>query len=278
MSYDSNVNDAGQTYYIRIRGRVLGPFDVERLKLMRDRGLFGRAHEVSTDRQTWKPAASIEKQLVGSTSSRQSQEEDDAFNDLLSDAPPSPSVKPPPLAGGKWYYSLGGEQFGPVNLVEVRGLVQTGQLTASDLVWKEGTPDWRTVDEVEELRAAPRSMTSLADSGSGRSAGQMSAFCRACGSGIDMRAEVCPNCGVRQHASPASGTGAGRNGRSRVATALLAFFLGGLGAHHFYLGNILLGLIYLLFCWTFLPALIAFVEFIVFLCMSDETFNAKYNR
>jgi len=41
---------------------------------------------------------------------------------------------------------------------------------------------------------------------------------------------------------------------------LLAFFLGGLGVHHFFLGRNVLGAVYLLFCWTFVPAMIAFVE------------------
>jgi TM2 domain-containing membrane protein YozV len=41
---------------------------------------------------------------------------------------------------------------------------------------------------------------------------------------------------------------------------LLTFFLGGFGAHHFYLGKTLLGLLYLCFFWTFIPALVAFVE------------------
>jgi TM2 domain-containing membrane protein YozV len=41
--------------------------------------------------------------------------------------------------------------------------------------------------------------------------------------------------------------------------ALLAFFLGGLGIHRFYL-NDLWGIAYLVFCWTFIPAIIALVE------------------
>jgi|GEM_PF-2253137 len=41
---------------------------------------------------------------------------------------------------------------------------------------------------------------------------------------------------------------------------LLTFFLGGLGAHRFYLNQTGSALIYLFFCWTFIPALIAFFE------------------
>lgn len=41
---------------------------------------------------------------------------------------------------------------------------------------------------------------------------------------------------------------------------LFTFFLGGIGAHHFYLGNTGRGVVCALFFWTFIPALIAFFE------------------
>jgi TM2 domain-containing membrane protein YozV len=41
---------------------------------------------------------------------------------------------------------------------------------------------------------------------------------------------------------------------------LLTFFLGGLGGHRFYMGQVVVGLLYLLFCWTFIPAIMAFIE------------------
>lgn len=95
-------------------------------------------------------------------------------------------------------------------------------------------------------------------------------FCHACGAQIDTRAEICPKCGVRQRAV------ASATGRNRVTAALLALLLGGLGAHKFYLGNSGLGVLYLLFCWTFVPAVIALIEGIMFLSMSDQDFAAKY--
>lgn len=64
--------------------------------------------------------------------------------------------------------------------------------------------------------------------------------------------------------------------KNRIIAAILAFFLGGFGVHKFYLGQIGWGIVYLIFCWTFIPALVAFIEFIIYLCTSDEDFARKY--
>jgi TM2 domain-containing membrane protein YozV len=48
--------------------------------------------------------------------------------------------------------------------------------------------------------------------------------------------------------------------KDRMAALLLTLFLGGLGAHRFYLGEIKLGVVYLVFCITLIPAVVAFVE------------------
>ena len=42
-----------------------------------------------------------------------------------------------------------------------------------------------------------------------------------------------------------------------------ALLVGGIGVHKFYAGRVGLGIVYLLFCWTFIPALIALIEGIV---------------
>ncbi|WP_379969475.1 TM2 domain-containing protein [Epilithonimonas sp. UC225_85] len=65
--------------------------------------------------------------------------------------------------------------------------------------------------------------------------------------------------------------------KSKSTTAILALFLGGLGIHRFYLGQNGMGLLYLLFFWTFIPALIAFFDFLIFIFMSEDNFNYKYN-
>lgn len=55
------------------------------------------------------------------------------------------------------------------------------------------------------------------------------------------------------------------NRKSKWVAFFLALFLGGIGAHKFYEGKIILGIIYLVFCWTGVSAFIAFIETIIIL-------------
>ena len=97
-------------------------------------------------------------------------------------------------------------------------------------------------------------------------------FCRGCGKEIHSSAVSCPACGAPQGQS----TGGQGSGKNKVTAALFAFFLGGFGGHKFYLGNVGSGLLYLFFCWTFIPAIVSFIEFIMYLSMTDEAFAQKY--
>jgi TM2 domain-containing membrane protein YozV len=65
--------------------------------------------------------------------------------------------------------------------------------------------------------------------------------------------------------------------KNKTVAALLALFLGGIGIHKFYLGRGGQGILFVLFCWTFFPAIIGFFEFFVLLFMSEHNFNLKYN-
>ena len=66
--------------------------------------------------------------------------------------------------------------------------------------------------------------------------------------------------------------------KSKIVAGLLGIFLGAFGVHRFYLGQPLVGLFYLFFCWTMFTALAGFVEGIMFLVMSEGRFNRKYNK
>lgn len=64
--------------------------------------------------------------------------------------------------------------------------------------------------------------------------------------------------------------------KNRTTAAILALFLGGIGMHKFYLGQWVWGLLYALFCWTFIPAFIALIEAIRLFMMSDAKFQEQY--
>lgn len=93
--------------------------------------------------------------------------------------------------------------------------------------------------------------------------------CRGCGKEIHETAELCPSCGAPQGIAKATG-------KSKVVAALLAFFLGALGIHRFYLGQ-WWGIFYLLLCWTGIPSIISFIETIVFLLSDQQNWDKKYN-
>ncbi len=44
---------------------------------------------------------------------------------------------------------------------------------------------------------------------------------------------------------------------------VLALFLGGIGVHKYYFGQIGIGIVYLIFCWSFIPSVIGFIEAIM---------------
>jgi TM2 domain-containing membrane protein YozV len=90
-------------------------------------------------------------------------------------------------------------------------------------------------------------------------------YCSECGNKVSDNAASCPGCGALQ-----------KGDKSHIAAGLLAPFLGGLGAHKFYLGRPFQGLLYLVLCWTFIPSFIAFIEGIVYLCTSERNFQVKY--
>lgn len=50
---------------------------------------------------------------------------------------------------------------------------------------------------------------------------------------------------------------------SKGAYIALCLFLGGLGAHKFYSGKWIQGLLYVLFCWTWIPVILSLVDLLV---------------
>jgi len=114
--------------------------------------------------------------------------------------------------------------------------------------------------------------------------------CKSCGTENQSNSGPCVLCGVELAPAPATRTPnvipqeyapppqyIVPTSKSKVTAGILAILLGGLGAHKFYLGNIGVGVLYLVFCWTYIPAIIGLVEGIMYLSMTDQDFAQKYH-
>lgn len=262
------MSQPSDMWYVRSRGQVQGPYTVSQLRQLLERGRFGRLHEVSEDGATWRRATDIpelfssrvQKKVRAVPVSAEILPAEEVVLELPESAMPSVTGPEP-----RWMYVYNEKRLGPVPESELRALLSQGRVSVDSLVWTEGWPDWVAACDVPNFHNETTAKPGKLPINSTRP----QSFCFACGVTTDPRAEICPSCGVRQNRSTASG-------KDRVTAALLALFLGGLGVHHFYLGSTGLGVVYLLFCWTFIPMIVAGIEGIVLLCMSDSSFHKKY--
>ncbi|TYR99169.1 TM2 domain-containing protein [Rossellomorea vietnamensis] len=66
--------------------------------------------------------------------------------------------------------------------------------------------------------------------------------------------------------------------KSKNVAGILGILLGGFGVHKFYLGKWVQGLLYLVFCWTYIPALIGLIEGISYLVSNEQKFARKHDN
>jgi TM2 domain-containing membrane protein YozV len=107
-------------------------------------------------------------------------------------------------------------------------------------------------------------------------AGKQARYCSHCGAAMASDAVTCARCGVRAVTPTLTGVYTIPRRKSKVVAGLLGIFFGGLGIHKFYLNQPGWGILYLVFSFTFIPAVVGFVEGILYLTMSDQSFAARY--
>lgn len=101
-------------------------------------------------------------------------------------------------------------------------------------------------------------------------------YCPECGKPVNSKSDVCLSCGISlKTIKSENNITYNSNTKSKIAAALFAFFLGGIGIHRFYLGYTGIGIVFvILFVLGFLTVGItwivtgiwAFIEFILILC------------
>jgi hypothetical protein len=177
--------------FIRLRGRVQGPFTADQLQSLAKRGQFGRTHEISTDGVSWSRASNrpelftkvVPAELV-------------AVDAPLSPEPPPANAVPPTVDA--WYYHQLGTSHGPVDFNYLQYLANTGQILPEDKVWKTGLTEWIVAGGVPGLfnvtaAAAPISSASPSSNQSFGSSQMRS--CPFCAEQIAASAIKCKHCG-----------------------------------------------------------------------------------
>jgi TM2 domain-containing membrane protein YozV len=109
-------------------------------------------------------------------------------------------------------------------------------------------------------------------------------YCHACAAVIDVRAEICPKCGVRQFVPPsaASDPAIKKAGSDKIMAGICGMLLGSLGVHKFILGyttaGVIMAAVTLLTCGMggIVMGPLGLIEGIIYLTKSDEEFYETY--
>jgi len=156
--------------YLRVRGRVLGPYDQEKLQSLVRRGQLSRMHEVSTDGATWVRASTyaelfiavpvklVAPEMQAAAPPTAQARGNDAVMPMADDTVAAPGPAAASSAGRRWHYEYLGGQQGPIDEAGLRQMLATGQLDANALVWNDSMTNWAAASQVPGLVpvAAPR--------------------------------------------------------------------------------------------------------------------------
>ena len=132
-----------ENYQVRWRGKVAGPFPVATLRAMLARNEISLMHEVFADSR-WIALEELLLKLDQVHSSPVPAEELAPGPPVSSpQGPPSRVPQPPPLPPEELLYvAKAGRQEGPYAKSLLKQLASAGLVSAEDLAWKEGMPEW----------------------------------------------------------------------------------------------------------------------------------------
>jgi len=251
----------GNSYYIRVRGRVLGPYTLDAVNQMARKAQIGRSHEASLDGESWRPAAEFpeifERPPVPTGSSVP-----ESTGPVSTLGPFIPGQEADSSAGGMlWHFTKRGkQQTGSISQSALVNLVASGEVTAEDHVWCETMSSWDAVSRVPQLAAFALPTAGFPELGEGSP--QLTA-------GLHRGAPMSAN-------SPEYRTFVSK----KTGAGILALFLGNLGVHKFMLGLTTGGLTMLVLFLLLIPipflTIVSFVEGVIYLSKSDDQFYQDY--
>lgn len=226
--------------------------------------------------------------------------------DSLKQAPPQPQKLP------IYYYAdKNNRTLGPVTASELHDIYQNGIVSLDTLIIQEGKSEWipyrLLFTPPSPPPAVPPHSQNLARLEPVAAPNVATKECPFCSEQIVVSAKKCKHCGetidvalraaeeakrsssnqpmvfmnAGGGASSSSSSGAFIQGsKSRILAAALAFLFGTFGAHKFYLGRPVQGIIYFLLAGTisfaWIPACLGVFESIIYIMTTDHHFAMKY--
>jgi S1-C subfamily serine protease len=120
--------------------QLMGPFSLDQLRALKDRGRLQPFHSISTDGRTWQPASTLTELFPPEPQAQV------AAHGAGQAPSPLPSVSPP---SESWYYmDSQGNQVGPVSQTKLLELVAAGEVLPTTYVWTAGLTEWKPLKEV----------------------------------------------------------------------------------------------------------------------------------
>ena len=147
------MSEPSDEWYMRARGRILGPFTRSQLESMCDRGQLSQFHELSQDRRSWIGATEMpelfSKPRVDRVFWRSAGADQGGYTFVEQPGAGSatPGLKPSP----SWFF-VDGTHHGPLHLADLQRMAASGEVGPDTLVWRGGMANWVPASQVPELR------------------------------------------------------------------------------------------------------------------------------
>jgi GYF domain 2 len=157
-----------ERYYVRFKGRVLGPMSKDKTIELIRRGQISRMHELSPDGLAWRPAEEFTELFP-----KKVEPAPQAAQQAKKDA--APVAQP----AEQWYAHIDGQNVGPIEEDELRMLAASGRLLPDSLIWKNGMSEWLAAEVLKPTWFARtgRSQSTTGDQLNADTAASISEIC-----------------------------------------------------------------------------------------------------
>lgn len=149
-------------YFVRFKGRVIGPLTGEKTAELVRRGQITRLHELSPDGLQWSKAEEF-RELYPKAGARR---EESSSKETTEQATP---VAKEAVEAEKWHAHVDEQNVGPVDEESIKLWISKGRLKPDTLVWKHGMVEWLPAELVRPQwfasggDTAPRRSTATGD-------------------------------------------------------------------------------------------------------------------